>query len=111
MPAYFALGFIALVGIIYLLRGLSRVDPAVLATVLRYVAIAVALVGLGLLVVGGRIGLVLMAASLGYPLWRRWQARRQLAGIGQPQGRSLGSRHRPIFRSASIMTPAASTAR
>jgi hypothetical protein len=90
MPAYFALGFIALVGIIYLLRGLSRVDPTVLATVLRYLAIAVALVGLGLLVVGGRIGLVLMAASLGYPLWRRWQARRQLAGIGQPQGHRSG---------------------
>jgi hypothetical protein len=90
MPAYFALGFIALVGIIYLLRGLSRVDPRLLATVLRYVAIALALVGLGLLVVGGRIGLVLMAASLGYPLWRRWQARRQLAGIGQPQGHRSG---------------------
>jgi len=90
MPAYFALGFIALVGIIYLLRGLSRVDPALLATVLRYLAIAVALVGLGLLVIGGRIGLVLMAASLGYPLWRRWQARRQLAGIGQPQGHRSG---------------------
>jgi hypothetical protein len=90
MPAYFALGFIALVGIIYLLRGLSRVDPTALATVLRYLAIALALVGLGLLVVGGRIGLVMMAASLGYPLWRRWQARRQLAGIGQPQGRRSG---------------------
>ena len=31
MPAYFVLGFIALVGIIYLLRGVSKVDPAVLA--------------------------------------------------------------------------------
>jgi len=90
MPAYFALGFVALVGIIYLLRGLSRADPTVLATVLRYLAIAVALAGLGLLVLGGRIGLVLMAVSLGYPLWRRWQARRQLAGIGQPQGRRSG---------------------
>jgi len=90
MPAYFALGFIALVGVIYLLRGLSRVDPVLLATVLRYLAIALALVGLGLLIVGGRIGLVMMAASLGYPLWRRWQARRQLAGIGQPQGHRSG---------------------
>jgi hypothetical protein len=81
-----------------------------LATVLRYVAIALALVGLGLLVVGGRIGLVLMAASLGYPLWRRWQARRQLAGIGSPRAIAREST-RPIFRSASIMTPAASTAR
>ena len=83
MPAYFALGFIALVGILYVLRGLSRVDPAALATVLRYTAIAVGLLGLGLLIVGGRIGLVMMAASLGYPIWRRWQARRQMAGIGQ----------------------------
>ena len=90
MPAYFALGFIALVGILYVLRGLSRVDPAALATVLRYTAIAVGLLGLGLLIVGGRIGLVMMAASLGYPLWRRWQARRQMAGIGQPRGQTSG---------------------
>jgi len=90
MPAYFALGFIALVAILYALRGLSRVDPAALATVLRYVAIALGVVGLGLLIVGGRIGLVLMAASLGYPLWRRWQARRQMAGIGQRQGQTSG---------------------
>lgn len=90
MPAYFALGFIALVGILYVLRGLSRVDPAALATVLRYTAIAVGLLGLGLLIVGGRIGLVMMAASLGYPIWRRWQARRQMAGIGQPRGQTSG---------------------
>jgi hypothetical protein len=90
MPAYFALGFIALVAILYVLRGLSRFDPAALATVLRYTAIALAVVGLGLLVVGGRIGLVMMAASLGYPLWRRWQARRQMAGIGQPRGQTSG---------------------
>lgn len=90
MPAYFALGFIALVLVLYALRGLSRADPAALATVLRYTAIALALVGLGLLIVGGRIGLVMMAASLGYPLWRRWQARREIAGVGQPRGQSSG---------------------
>jgi len=90
MPAYFALGFIALVGILYVLRGLSRVDPAALATVLRYTAIAVGLLGLGLLIVGGRIGLVMMVASLGYPIWRRWQARRQMAGIGRRNGRPGG---------------------
>jgi len=90
MPAYFALGFIALVAVLYVLRGLSRVDPAALATVLRYAAIALGVVGLGLLIVGGRIGLVMMAASLGYPIWRRWQARRQMAGIGQRNGRPGG---------------------
>ena len=77
MPAYFALGFIALVAVLYVLRGLSRVDPAALATVLRYAAIALGVVGLGLLIVGGRIGLVMMAASLGYPIWRRACQRRQ----------------------------------
>jgi hypothetical protein len=90
MPAYFALGFIALVIVLYALRGLSRVDPVALATVLRYSAIALAVVGLGLLIIGGKIGLVMMAASLGYPLWRRWQARRQMAGVGRPQGQTSG---------------------
>src|SRR5262249_20599347 len=90
MPAYFALGFIALVGVLYALKALSRVDPAALATVLRYSAIPLAVVGLVLLIVGGKIGLLMMAASLGYPLWRRWQAYRRAAGIGQRQGQSSG---------------------
>jgi len=88
MPAYFALGFVALVAVIYSLRGLSRIDPVMLATVLRYLAIAIALVGLLLLALGGRFGLVLMLASLGYPIWRRWQTRRQASGIGQRQGQT-----------------------
>lgn len=91
MPAYFALGFIALVGIIYLLRGVSKVDTSVLATVLRYIAIAVMVVGLGLLIVGGRIGSVMLLAGLGYLVWRRWEARGGAAGIGaQRQGPSSG---------------------
>jgi DnaJ domain len=88
MPAYFALGFIALVAIVSCLRWLSRVDPKALATVMRYIAIALALVGVGLLILGGRLGLLLMLASLGYPLWQRLRARRQAAGIGQRQGHS-----------------------
>jgi hypothetical protein len=90
MPAYFALGFIALVLVLYLLKALSRVDPVALANVLRYAAIALALLGLVLLIVGGKIGLVMMAASLGYPLWRRWQAHRQTGGFGRRAGRSSG---------------------
>ena len=58
MPAYFALGFIALVAIISGLRWLSRVDPKALATVMRYVAIALAVVGVGLVILGGRLGYV-----------------------------------------------------
>jgi hypothetical protein len=90
MPAYFALGFVALVGAIYALRGLSRADPAALARVLRYLAIAVALVGLGLLVLGGRIGLLMMLASLGYLVWRRWQAGRPFPGPGGGAGQAGG---------------------
>ena len=35
MPAYFALGFIALIGIVFGLRWLSRIDPGALAAALR----------------------------------------------------------------------------
>jgi DnaJ domain len=88
MPAYFALGFIALVAVVSALRWLSRVDPKGLATVMRYCAIALAVVGAGLLILGGRLGLLLMVASLGYPLWQRLRARRQAAGIGERRGHS-----------------------
>ena len=105
MPAYFALGFIALVGIIYLLRGFSRVDPALLATVPALLAIARG---------GGRPG----------PARRRRQDRPgddggepglSAAGGAGRRGASwresasprAGARAstRPISRSAWIMTP------
>jgi hypothetical protein len=90
MPAYFALGFIGLLAVLYLLNWVSRLDPAALATVLRYIAIALAIAGLILVIIAGRIGLLLMLASLGYPLWRRWKASREAARIGQPQGQRSG---------------------
>ena len=86
MPAYFALGFIALIGIVFGLRWLSRIDPGALAAALRYSAIAVAAAGALLLALGGRVGLLMMAASLAYPLWQRWRARRQAEGIGRGRG-------------------------
>jgi hypothetical protein len=73
MPAYFALGFLALLALIYTLRWMTRADPAALASLLKYVAIAVALVGIALLVVGGRFGFLFLLASFLYPLWRRWR--------------------------------------
>jgi DnaJ domain len=78
MPVYFALGFIALLAIVYGLRWLTRVDPAALATFLKYLAIAVALVGVVLLIAIGRFGLVFLLGSLFYPLWLRWRAIRGL---------------------------------
>ena len=90
MPAYFALGFVALVFVLYALRWLTRIDPAALATLLKYFAIAALLVGVFLLFVVGRGGLILVAASLGYPLWHRWRSRR-------------------AFRSASTASPSSST--
>jgi hypothetical protein len=90
MPAYFALGFIALLAIVYLLRWLTRIDPAALATLLKYFAIAVALVGVVLLVAVGRFGLVFLLGSLLYPLWLRWRALRGLrrGAAGAPSGQS-----------------------
>jgi hypothetical protein len=90
MPAYFALGFIALLAIVYGLRWLTRVDPAALATLLKYFAIAIALVGLVLMIAVGRFGLVFLIGSLFYPLWLRWRALRGLrrGAQGTPSGQS-----------------------
>jgi hypothetical protein len=92
MPAYFALGFIALLAIVYGLRLLTRVDPAALATFLKYLAVAVALVGVVLLIAVGRFGLVFLLGSLLYPLWLRWRAMRSLrrggGSAGAPTGQS-----------------------
>jgi hypothetical protein len=76
MPLYFALGFVALLFVLYLLKWLSRIDAATLASLFTYLAVAIALVGLVLLVLVGRGGLAFLAVGLGYPLWRRWRSQR-----------------------------------
>jgi hypothetical protein len=89
MPAYFALGFIAMVFLVYGLRWAAQVDPAALARVLKYTAIAFAVIGVGLLFVIGRLGLLFLIAGPLFLLWRRWQRMRVAADIGAGrQGRS-----------------------
>ncbi len=88
MPAYFILGFLAMITLVYGLRWAAQTDPAKLARALKYTAIAVALVGVGLLLVIGRFGLVFVTAGLLYPLWRRWQRSRMAADMGARKGRS-----------------------
>lgn len=86
MPAYFALGFVAMVGLVYGLRWAAQVNPATLATFLKYLAIAVGLAGIIMLFAVGRFGLVFVAAGLLFPLWRRWRSHRAAADIGSRRG-------------------------
>jgi hypothetical protein len=88
MPEFLVLGFVAMLALVYGLRWMIRVNPATLARILKYAAVAVALVGVGLVIVIGRWGLLFVAGGLLYPLWRNWQQSRRAAGIGAPQGRS-----------------------
>ena len=88
MPAYFVFGFLAMLALVYGLRWASQANPATLARVLKYSAIAAALVGVGLLLFIGRLGILFVIAGLLFPLWRRWQRSRGAAEIGARQGRS-----------------------
>lgn len=62
-----------------------RADPAQVTVALKVAAVTIALVGVVLLAVAGRIGLVVMAASLLVPLYIRWRNARRLAGAGAGQ--------------------------
>jgi hypothetical protein len=88
MPAYFAVGFVALVALVYGLRWAAQANPATLARFLKYGAIAAAVIGVGLLLVIGRLGLLFLIAGLLYPLWRTWRRSRTAADFGARQGRS-----------------------
>jgi hypothetical protein len=88
MPAYFVLGFMVMVALVYGLRWAAQVNAATLASVLKYTAIAVALIGVLLMLVIGRLGLLFTIAGPLSLLWRRWQRSRTAADIGRRQGRS-----------------------
>ena len=89
MPAYFAVGFVALVALVYGLRWAAQANPANLARFLKYVAIAVAVIGVGLLLFIGRLGLLFLIAGLLYPLWRAWR-------LGSPSASSFASCFRAV---------------
>ena len=61
-------------------RWFVRADPAQVTVALKVAAVSIAVVGVVLLAVAGRIGLVVMAASLLVPLYMRWRNARRLAG-------------------------------
>jgi hypothetical protein len=88
MPLYFALGLILLLGILYLLHWLTRIDPATLARLITYFGVAVLLVGIALLFLVGRGGLAFAAVGLGYPLWRRWRRQRAFKPAGNSSSRA-----------------------
>jgi DnaJ-like protein len=90
MPAYFVLGFMAMVALVYGLRWAAQINPANLARLIKYSAVAVALIGVGLMLVVGRLGLLLTIAGPLYLLWRRWRSSRAAADIGSRRGRSSG---------------------
>ena len=88
MPLYFALGLVLLLGFVYLLHWLTRIDPATLARLITYFAVAILLVGIVLLFLVGRGGLAFAAVGLGYPLWRRWRSQRAFKTAGNPSSRA-----------------------
>jgi len=88
MPLYFAFGLVLLLSFLYLLNWLSRIDAATLARLLTYLAVAVLLVGVVLLVLVGRGGLAFLAVGLGYPLWRRWRSQRAFGAAGTSSSRA-----------------------
>ena len=91
MPAYFVLGFMALIATLYGLSWATRINPAVLARFLRYAGIAVGVIVLLLLVFTGRVGLLFLLAPVASFLWWRWRQRRLAAEIGAGQrGRTSG---------------------
>ena len=91
MVAYFALGFLALVGALYGLRWLTQVDAAVLARFIKYGGVAVAGIVVILLALTGRIWLLFLLGAPAVALWRQWQRRKLADSISSPrQGRFSG---------------------
>jgi len=84
------LGLLLLVAALFAIRWFVAADPAVLARVLKWVAIALGAVGVGLLVVSGRLGLVVMLTAMALPLIGRWRAaqHRLRAAAGPSPGRT-----------------------
>ena len=83
------LGLLVLVGAVGLIRWFVAADPAVLARVLKWVALGLVAAGAGLLAVNGRLGLVVMLTAMALPLIARWRAAQQRlkAAAGPSPGR------------------------
>jgi hypothetical protein len=93
---YVLIGAAGLVLLFIGLRWFTRADPATVATALKITAIVLAVAGVVLLVLVGRIGFVLMLAGVLVPLFMRWRNARRLAGMGTgraPDPTQGGSSH------------------
>jgi hypothetical protein len=89
--AYFALGFLILLGVIALLRAYVSADPARLARIARRVAMASAGLGAALLLLRVPLGLLFLALGGALPLALQWRALWSGAG-GSPKASSGRSR-------------------
>jgi hypothetical protein len=82
--AYALGGLFALVLFYLAARWFVRADAVRVAATLKVVAIVLALAGIALLAFVGRIGLVVMAASILLPLYLRWRNARRAGGLRGP---------------------------
>ncbi len=73
---YLALGILLMVGIAALMRWFVSTDPAVLARTVKWVAIGLALAGVALLLLVGRVGWIPTLVAPILPLLLRWQMAR-----------------------------------
>ena len=93
----YILGGLVLLVLLYAAsRWFVRADPEQVVGGLKVAAIVLAVAGVVLLVVVGRIGLVLMLAGVLVPLFIRWRNARRLAGMGTgkaPNPTAGGSSH------------------
>lgn len=100
MPLYFALGLILLLGFLYLLRWLTRIDPATLARFITYFGVAILLVGGVLLSLAGRGGVSLVAAVLwGSIFWWRQRSQRNSEAAGNSSSRTSTVKSRYLIMS------------
>ncbi|MEX0808759.1 MAG: DnaJ domain-containing protein [Dongiaceae bacterium] len=80
--AYFFIGVLLLVLVLFGLRAFVRADPAKLVVGVKILAIALGIVGVIALAVGGRLGIVMMLAAMALPIFARMRARRRAASAG-----------------------------
>ena len=85
--AYLAIGLLLVVGLVYLLRWFASADVAVVARLFKWIAIGLGAIGIVVLILGGRLGLLLMVGAGAMPiLLRWWTARRRRQAAAGPSG-------------------------
>ncbi|MDZ4736163.1 MAG: DnaJ domain-containing protein [Rhodospirillaceae bacterium] len=80
--AYFFIGVLLLVLLLFGLRAFVRADPKKLVFSVKVLAVGFGVVGLVWLAAGGRLGIVMMLAAMALPIFARMRARRRAANAG-----------------------------